>query len=155
MSKRKPAKMSKRASSVKISKAKRAAQAIVKGPKESRLPLVPASSTETPPKHPNDSTQEAPVSDPRQPASPVENPATAIQEDSKPMTTGNDSKKEFDFSSAYQAKLQEVAQADINLAFESAKRLATISSPVEFPRIIAEFTSKRIAMYMEIFKRNG
>ena len=54
---------------------------------------------------------------------------------------------------AYQAKLQEAAQAEMNFAFESAQRLATIRSPVEFPRIIAEFTSKRIALYMEMFRR--
>jgi hypothetical protein len=48
---------------------------------------------------------------------------------------------------AYQAKLLEMAQANTQFAFEFAQRLATIRSPVELPGIIAEFTSKRIAMF--------
>ncbi|TMK41552.1 MAG: hypothetical protein E6G70_26035 [Alphaproteobacteria bacterium] len=47
---------------------------------------------------------------------------------------------------AYQAKLLEIAQANMQFAFEFAQRLATIRSPVEFPSVIAEFTSKRAAM---------
>ena len=83
----------------------------------------------------------------------VENPATALQDDCKQTMTDNDSKKGFDFSSAtanvraYQAKLLEMAQANMQFAFEFAQRLATIRSPVEFPSVIAEFTSKRIAMF--------
>jgi hypothetical protein len=48
---------------------------------------------------------------------------------------------------AYQAKLLEMAQANIQFAFEFAQRLVTIRSPVEFPSVIAEFTNKRIAMF--------
>jgi hypothetical protein len=48
---------------------------------------------------------------------------------------------------AYQAKLLEMAQANMQFAFEFAQRLSTIRSPVEFPSVIAEFTSKRIAMF--------
>jgi hypothetical protein len=61
--------------------------------------------------------------------------------------------KGFDFPSgtanlqAYQAKLAEVAQADVQFAVEYAQRLATIRSPVEILSVIAEFTSKRIAMF--------
>jgi hypothetical protein len=68
--------------------------------------------------------------------------------------TDNDSKKGFDFSSAtatvlaYQAKLLEMAQANI----EFALRLATIRSPVEFLSINAEFTSKRMAMFLKYSK---
>jgi hypothetical protein len=68
--------------------------------------------------------------------------------------TENDSKKGIDFLSsanaivrAYQAKLLEMAQANMQFAFEFAQRLATIRSPLEFPSVIAEFTSKRIAMF--------
>jgi hypothetical protein len=67
--------------------------------------------------------------------------------------TDRESKKRTNFSSAtanvraYQAKLLEVAQANMEFSFESAQRLATIRSPVEFPSIIAELTSKRIAMF--------
>jgi hypothetical protein len=35
----------------------------------------------------------------------------------------------------------------MQFAFEFAQGLATIRSPVEFPSVIAEFTSKRIAMF--------
>jgi hypothetical protein len=47
---------------------------------------------------------------------------------------------------AYQAKLSEMAQANMKLAFEFSQRLATIRSPVEFLNVIAEFTTKRIAL---------
>jgi hypothetical protein len=69
-----------------------------------------------------------------------------------------DSKKTFDFSSAtanvraYQAKLLEVAQANLQFAFEFAQRLAAVRSPLEFLSVTAEFTSKRIAMFQEYSK---
>ena len=72
--------------------------------------------------------------------------------------TDSDSKKWTNFSSAtanvraYQAKLLEMAQANIQFAFEFAQRLATIRSPVEFPSVIAEFTGKRIAMFRKYSK---
>jgi hypothetical protein len=50
---------------------------------------------------------------------------------------------------AYQAKLLEAAQADMQLAFEFAEKLAAIRSPIEAPRVIAEFTGKRITMFMD------
>jgi len=65
-----------------------------------------------------------------------------------------DPKKGSDFLSSananaqpYQAKLLEMAQANIQLAFEFAQRLAAIRSPVEFPLVVAEFTSKRINIF--------
>jgi hypothetical protein len=150
MSKRKPATASKHARSPKIAaKAQRAAQAIVRSPKDSRLRSVAAGSTESAPKRHNDSTQEAPL---------VENPATALQDVCKQTMTDNDSKKGFDFSSAtanvraYQAKLLEMAQANMQFAFEFAQRLATIRSPVEFLSVIGEFTNKRIAMFRKYSK---
>jgi hypothetical protein len=150
MSKRKPAAASKHARSPKIAaKAQRATQAIVRSPKDSRLRSVAAGSTESPPKRHNDSKQEAPL---------VENPATALQDDGKQTMTDNDSKKGFDFSSAtanvraYQAKLLEMAQANTQFAFEFAQRLATIRSPVEFLSVIAEFTSKRMALFRKYSK---
>jgi hypothetical protein len=150
MSKRKPATASKHARGPKIAaKAHRANQAIVKSPKHSRLRSVAAGPTESPPKRHNDSKQEAPL---------VENPATALQEDVKQMMRDKDSNKGFDFSSAtanvraYQAKLLEMAQANMQLAFEFAQRLATVRSPVEFLRVIEEFTSKRVAMFRKYSK---
>ena len=145
MSKRKPATASKHAHSTKIA-AQRAKQAIIRSPKNSPLRSVAAGSTESPPKRHNDSKQEAPL---------VENPATSLQDDRKQTMRDNDSKKGFDFSSAtenvraYQAKLLEMAQANMQLAFEFAQRLATIRSPFEFPSVIAEFTSKRAAMFRQ------
>ena len=67
--------------------------------------------------------------------------------------TGNSLRKGFDLSSAtanvraYQAKLLEMAQANMTFALEFSQRLAAIRSPVEFLTVIAEFTSKRIAMF--------
>lgn len=64
----------------------------------------------------------------------------------------NESKGVFDFSSAtenlraYQAKLLEMTQANVQLAFEFTQRLATIRSPFEILSVIAEFTRKRMAM---------
>jgi hypothetical protein len=145
MSKRKPATASKHAHSPKIA-AQRANQAIIRSPKDNRLRSVAAGSTESPPKRHNDSKQEAPL---------VENPATALQDDCKQTMRDNDSKKGFDFSSAtenvraYQAKLLEMAQANMQLAFEFAQRLGTIRSPVEILNVIAEFTNKRIAMFQK------
>jgi hypothetical protein len=145
MSKRKPATASKHAHSPKIA-AQRANQAIIRSPKDNRLRSVAAGSTESPPKRQNDSKQEAPL---------VENPATALQDDCKQTMRDNDSKKGFDFSSAtenvraYQAKLLEMAQANMQLAFEFAQRLGTIRSPVEILNVIAEFTNKRIAIFQK------
>ena len=150
MSKRKPASASKHTHSPKtVVMAKRAAQAIVRSPKDSRLRSVSAGSTESPPKRHNDSKQEALV---------VEHPATALQDDFKQTMTDVDLKKGFDFSSAtanvraYQAKLLEMTQANIQFAFEFAQRLATIRSPVEFLSVNAEFTSKRMAMFLKYSK---
>jgi hypothetical protein len=70
----------------------------------------------------------------------------------------NDLKKGIDFSSAtanlrvYQTKLLEMAQADMQVAFEFAQRLATIRSPLEFLSVIAEFTTKRISMFRKYSK---
>jgi hypothetical protein len=144
MSKRKPAAASKHAHSTKIA-AQQANQAIIRSPKDSPLRSVAAGSTKSPPERHNDSKQEAPL---------VEKPATTLQDDKQTMTD-NDSKKGFVFSSAtanvraYQAKLLEMAQANVQLAFEFAQRLATIRSPVEILIVIAEFTSKRIAMFQK------
>ena len=149
MGKRKPATASKHARSPKIvTKAQRAAQTIVRSPKVRRS--VAASSAESPPKPPKDSKPTAPLV--------MENPATALQEDVSQAMTDNSLSKGFDLSSAtanvraYQAKLLEIAQANMTFAFEFSQRLATIRSPVEFFTVIAEFTSKRIAMFRKYSK---
>ena len=145
MSKRKPAtaSKSKHARNPKIAaRAQRAKQAIVRSPKDSRLRSVAAGSTESPPKR----KQEASLGD---------NPMTAFQDDDKQTMKDTVSSKGFDFSlatanvRAYQAKLAEVAQANVQFAFEYAQRLATIRSPVEILNVIAEFASKRTAMFQK------
>ena len=170
MSKRKPSKHSH--SPKMAAKAQRAAQAIVRSPSDSRLRSLRAGSTESPPKH-NDpkeallvenpatalQTESPPKhNDPKQEALLVENPATTLQDDCRQTITDNDSKKALEFSSAvanaraYQAKLLEMAQANMQFAFEFAQRLAMIRSPVEFLSVIAEFTNKRIAMFQKYSK---
>jgi hypothetical protein len=67
--------------------------------------------------------------------------------------TATKSKREAGFSSAmasaaYQAKLLEMAQANMKLALEFARRLAWNRSPFEFPGVIAEFAP-------EAFERNS
>ena len=136
MSKRKPAAASKHAHRPKTAaKAQRAVQDVVRSRKDRPLRSDGAGSTESP--QPHEGT-------PRD-----ENTAAALQE-----MTRDDLKKGSDLLSsatanvrAYQAKLLEIAQANMQFAFEYAQRLATIRSPLELPSIIAEFTSKRIAMF--------
>jgi hypothetical protein len=146
MSKRKPTTASKHSPGSKTAKAQRSAQPVVRSPKDSDMPLVAARQAESPPKAHFDSKQVAPL---------VENPVTTLEADRKiQMMTDDAAKKGFDLSAAtanvraYQAKLQEIAQADMRFAFEFAQRLAAIRSPIEFPHLIAEFTSKRIAMFI-------
>jgi hypothetical protein len=143
MTKRKPATASKHARSPKITaKAHRAAQTVVRSAKVPRS--VAASSAESPPEPP-DSKPAASLA--------IENPVTTLQEDVSQTVTDSNLSKGFDLSSAtanvraYQAKLLEMAQANMTFAFEFSQRLATIRSPVEFFTVIAEFTSKRIAMF--------
>jgi hypothetical protein len=149
MSKRKAATASKHARSPKIAaRSHRANQDVVRGPKDNRPRLVAAGPTESPPERHNDSRQEAPF---------VEDPVTALQvtlQDVCNQTMPNDdSNRGFGCSSAtanlqaHQAKLMEIAQANMQFGFEFAQRLAAIRSPVEFLSVIGELTSKRIAMF--------
>ena len=147
MSKRKPATAPKHARSPKIAaKAQRANQAIVRSRKDSRLRSIAAESSR---KRHNDSKQEAPL---------VESPAAALQDDFKQTMRDNDSNKGFDFSSAtasvraYQEKLLQMAEANMQFALEFAQRLATIRSPLELLHVIEELTSKRMAMFWKYSK---
>ena len=143
MSKRKLATAPKHAHSTKIA-AQRANQAIIRSPKGSPQRSIAAGSAESPPESHNDSKQVAPL---------VEKPATALRDECKQTMTDNHSKKGTNFSlananvRAYQAKLLEIAQANLQFAFEFVQRLATIRSPVEFPSVIAEFTSRQMTMF--------
>jgi predicted nucleotide-binding protein len=143
--KRKPATTSKRSPSTVKTAAQRANQAVIKSSKNTPLRSVSVGSIELPTECDNDSTQEA---------LPAE-PATTSQDDCKETMTHNDSKEVFVFSSAtanvraYQAKFLEMAQANMQLAFEFTQRLAAIRSPVELLSVIGEFASKRIAMFQK------
>jgi hypothetical protein len=150
MSNRKPATGSKRARGPKLAaRAQRTKQAIIRSPKDNPLRSVAEGSTESPREFHNDLRQEAPI---------VESPAAALQDNFSQMMTDNGSKKWFDFSlatanvQAYQAKLLEMAQANLRFAFEFAQRLATVRSPFELLSVTAEFTSRRIAMFQKYSK---
>jgi len=149
MNKHKPATASKHVRRPKIvAKAQRAKQATVRSPKHSSLRSVTDGSTETLPE-PNDSPQQVSL---------VQNPTTAAQDDFKQTLRDSDSRSGFDLSSAtanaraYQAKLLEIAQGNMQFALEFAQRFATIRSPVEFLKVIEELSSRRIAMFRKYSK---
>ena len=141
MSKRKPASASKHARRI-AAKPQRAAQAIVRSPRNNRLRPVAGSAESSRERH-DDANEEARL---------VEKPATALRDDYKQPTTDSDPEKSL-FSSAaanvkaYQAKLLEVTQANMQFAFEFGQRLAAIRSPFEYFGVVADFTSKRIDMF--------
>lgn len=142
MSKRKTA--SKHARSPKIAaKAQRAAQAVVRSPKVA-LRSVSEGSAELSRKPHSDAKPAAPLA--------VGSSGAAMEEHAAHTMTVNSLSKRVDLPSvtasvrAYQAKLIEMAQANMTLSFEFSQRLATVRSPVELFTVIAEFTSKRIAM---------
>jgi hypothetical protein len=149
LSNRKPAKASKHARSPKIAaKPQRATQVIVRSPRNSRLRPVAAGSAESSRERHNDANREVRL---------VENPAIALQDDYKqPMTDSDPGKSPFSLATAnvqaYQAKLLEITQANMQFAFEFAQRLAAIRSPVEYLSVIAAFTSKRIDMFRKYSK---
>jgi hypothetical protein len=150
MSKRKPAAKSKHSRRPKIAaKAQRVAQAVVRSPKGSRLPSVGAASTESVPERHNE--QEALVGDSTTAFQEARlEPATALQDErNNDPTKGSGCSSATANVRAIQAKLLEVAQANMQLAFEFAERLATIRSPLEFLSVTAEFTSKRSAMFLK------
>jgi hypothetical protein len=148
MSKRRPAKTPKRVRSPKIAaQAQRAAQAIVRSPRDNRPRPVAAVSAESPHEQHSAANQEA---------RPVENsPAvlqTAPQDDLKESTMTNPEGSLFFPAAttniqAYQATLQAVAHANLQFSLEFAQRLAAIRSPIEYLGVITDFTSKRIDMF--------
>jgi hypothetical protein len=142
MSKRKTA--SKHALSPKIAaKPQKAAQAVVRSPKVA-LRSVSEGSAETNPTRHKESTPMVPLA--------IEHPVAARGENCEQARMDNVLRKGFDLPPAaanlraYQAKLSEMAQANMKLAFEFSQRLAMIRSPVELLNVIAEFTTKRIAL---------
>jgi hypothetical protein len=88
--------------------------------------------------------------DSKQKANIVEIAATALQ---APLKQKSELKQGFDFSSAaataqaYQSKLLEMAQENMQFALEFPHRLAAVRSPVQLLHVIEEITTKRIAMF--------
>ena len=103
-------------------KAQRANQAVIRSPKAGRLRSLAADPLHelSPPKGHIEPKQETPV-------------------------------VRFDLSlataRAYQAKLLEMAQANLQFALKSGPRLASVRSPVELLRVLEELTKERIAMF--------
>jgi hypothetical protein len=147
MIKRKATTASKPARSPRIAaKAQRANSAIIRSPKPSRVRLVAADPIKSSPKGGHN--------DPKQEALPiVESPATAMHDSLNQTMRQPELRKLFDFSSAtataqaYQAKLLEMAQANMQFALEFAQRFAAIRSPIELLRVIEELTNQRIVMF--------
>jgi Phasin protein len=150
MSRRKLATKSKHSRGPKIAaKAQRVADAVVRSPKDKRrLPSVGVASTESRPERHNE--DEALVGDPMTAFhEPRLEPARALQDEpNNHPTNGSDFFSATAKVPAFQAKLLEVAQANMQFCFEYVQRLATIKSPVEFLSVIAEFTRKRSAMFL-------
>jgi hypothetical protein len=141
--KRKPETPLKHARSLKIAAAERVMEPIVRSPKHEHS--IATGLSETPFERLEEGKQDALL---------AENPVTALQDDGLRTMTHN-LNKGFDLSSAaanlraYQAKLLEMAQADMQFGFDFTQRLAAIRSPVDFPSVIAEFTSRRISMFQK------
>ncbi len=141
MSKRKPAKPSKRARPAIATRAHGKKQAIVKTARDNLLRSVAAGPIESPPELHDDPEQEAHN---------IEKQEAPIA--AKPVQDGPSQVRGFDFASAtgnmvaYQAKLLEMTQANMRFAFDFSQRLATIRSPFQFFDVIVEFTKRRADM---------
>ena len=143
MSKRKPAKASKRAHSPKITvRAQRNKQAIVRSAKDNLLRSVAAGPIESPLEL-HDDLKQSPIVGKQK--APLTDEPVALH-DRFSQTKG------FDFSLATvnlmapQAKLLDMAQANMRFAFEFSQALATVRSPFEFFDVIAKFTKRRADM---------
>jgi hypothetical protein len=125
-------------------RAQRNKQALVRSSKESFLRSVAAASVEPPLRIDDELKREAPI---------IEKGVVTLQEDLSRKMRESDPAKAFALGTAnmpaYQPKLLEIAQANVQFAFEFTLRLATIKSPTEFFVVIAEFTSRRMDMFAQ------
>jgi len=158
MSNRKPATASKHSRSTKraarsertkvAARSQRTKQSLVRSPKENPLRVVGPSSEELSAARHNDSKQEA------------RNRHHDVNQIVNQMMSGVPTKMRFDLPfatsnvQALQARLlgwaqanMQLAQANMQFAFEFSGRLVAIRSPFEIPGVIAEFTSKRIDIW--------
>ncbi|UPK24350.1 Phasin protein [Bradyrhizobium sp. 195] len=144
MSKRKPAKPSKRPRTAKTAeRVQRSKEAIDRSPKENdNLRSVAIAAIESPLKLHDDSRHEAPL---------VENGAGDLKDDLRQKMRDSDPKQGCGLAApnmpAYQMKLLEIAQANMHFAFEFGLRLAAIRSPIDFFAVISEFTTRRVDMF--------
>lgn len=144
MSKRKAAKASKQVTT----KAQRASEAVVRGPKprHSRS-AAPASAELFPKLH---SMPEAAVLE--RPATVSQGPTTPSQDNGQHTMKNSDVRTTLNVLSvmanvgAYQRKLPEISQAYMQLTFEFAQRLARIKSPFEIPSVLAELATRQLAI---------
>ena len=158
MSKRKPAKKV-------AAKAQRSHQAVVRSPRPSHVRLVAAGSNKT--QFNAESASDAPLVEQAAAALPaVESPSMAAQDDSQRGMSDNDPAKAFDLfpaaphaafhlfpaspnALAYLTKLPEIAQANMQLAFEFAQRFAQIKSPFEIPSVLSELMLKQFTIFQK------
>ena len=146
MSKRKPAKASKRAHGPKIAaRAHRNKQDIVRSAKDELLRSVAAGPIKSPLELDDELKQRAPIVEKQE--------APNVEKQEAPIADRFGQTKGFDFSLATanmlasQAKLLEMTQANMRFAFEFSQRLARIRSPFEFFDLIGEFTRRRTEMF--------
>lgn len=154
LSNRKPATAPKRAHRPKVAaRAQRNKQAFIRSPKYSPSRPAAAGETERPIEVRDEPKQEVPLVDNRARVAALEAILQASMQNHLSEKKGeNNTKKGFDFfippanMQAYQVKLVEMTQANMQFAFDFIQRLATIRSPFEFWAVIAEFTGRRIIL---------
>jgi len=141
MSKRKPAKSSKRPQPAIATRAHGKKQAVVKSARDNLLRSVATGPIESPLELHDDPKEQAPN---------VEKQEAPIA--ANPVQVGPSQMRGFDFASAtgnmvaYQAKLLEMTQANMRFAWDFSQKLATIRSPFQFVDLIVEFTKRQADM---------
>ena len=150
MSKPKPAKSSKRARSPAIAtRAHGKKQTVVKSARDNLardnlLRSVAARPIESSLELHDDPKEEAPKAE-KQAA-----PIAVI-----PVQVGRSQMRGFDFASAtgnmvaYQSKLLEMTQANVQIALDFSQKLSTIRSPFQFVDVLVEFTKRRADMLVK------
>jgi len=144
MSKRKPAKSSKRPQPAIATRAHGKKQAVVKSARDNLLRSVATGPIESPLELHDDPKEQAPN---------VEKQEAPIA--ANPVQVGPSQMRGFDFASAtgnmvaYQAKLLEMTQANMRFAVDFTQKLATIRSPFQFVDVIVEFTKRRADMLVK------
>jgi len=147
MSKRKPARTSKRARSPKIAaQAQRNKQDIVRSAKDTPLRSVAKGPIEPPAE-----LQYEPPQTVIEPKLPIKDRTTLNLQDG---INGPSKKPDYSMAAtnmlAYQMKLLEMTHANMRLAFEFSQRLATIRTPYELLDVIFEFTYKRFYLVSKL-----